>query len=54
MESWTGTRLVRYFSVEGDTLTIQTTPRTSGTDSREFINPLTWERVEALTSPSRG
>jgi len=47
-ESWTGARLVRYFSVEGDTLTIETTPRTSGTDSREFINTLTWERVEAL------
>jgi len=47
-ESWTGARLVRYFSVEGDTLTIETTPRTSGTDTREFINTLTWQRVEAL------
>jgi len=50
-ESWTGARLVRYFSLEGDTLTIETTPRTSGTDSREFINTLTWQRVEALTMP---
>jgi len=42
---------VRYFSLEGDTLTIETTPRTSGADSREFINTLTWQRVEALTMP---
>ena len=27
---------------------VTTTPRTTGTDSREFINTLTWERVEAL------
>jgi len=47
-ESWTGARLVRYFSVEGDTLTIETTPRTSGSDTREFINTLTWQRLEAL------
>ena len=49
-EAWTGTRQVRYFSVEGDKLTIETTPRTSGTDSREFINTLTWDRMEALPS----
>jgi hypothetical protein len=47
-EAWTGTQQVRQFSVEGDTLRIVTTPRTSGLDSREFINTLTWERVEAL------
>lgn len=47
-EAWTGTRQVRYFSVEGDRLTIETSPRTSGKDSREFINTLTWDRVEAL------
>ncbi|PYR99283.1 MAG: hypothetical protein DMG15_18620 [Acidobacteria bacterium] len=47
-ESWTGGRLVRCFSVEGDTLTIETTPRTSGSDTREFINTLTWQRVEAF------
>jgi hypothetical protein len=47
-EAWTGTRQVRYFSVRGDTLTIETTPRTTGADSREFINTLTWERVEAM------
>ena len=47
-EAWTGTRQERYFSVSGDTLTLETTPRTSGRDSREFVNTLTWERVEAL------
>ena len=47
-EAWTGTRQERFFSVQGDTLTLETTPRTSGRDSREFINTLTWERVEAL------
>ena len=47
-EAWTGTRQERFFSVQGGTLTLETTPRTSGRDSREFINTLTWERVEAL------
>ena len=47
-EAWTGTRQERYFAVRGDTLTLETTPRTSGRDSREFVNTLTWERVEAL------
>lgn len=50
-ETWTGARLLRYFSVENDTLTIETTPRTNGIDGREFINRLTWERVEALMGP---
>ena len=47
-ESWTGTTQVRRYSVKGDTLVIETTPRTSGADSREFVNTLTWERIEAL------
>ena len=47
-EAWTGTRQVRRFRIDGDTMTLETTPRTAGTDSREFINTLTWERVEAL------
>jgi hypothetical protein len=47
-EAWTGTKQVRYFSVEGDQLTIETTPRTSGTDTRQFVNTLVWDRVEAL------
>ena len=47
-EAWTGTKQVRYFSVDGDELTIETTPRTSGASTREFINTLKWQRVEAL------
>jgi hypothetical protein len=47
-EAWTGTRQVRKFKVNGDELVIETTPRTAGTDTRQFINTLTWERTEAL------
>jgi len=47
-EAWTGTQQVRFFEVKGDELTIETTPRTSGSDAREFINTLKWDRVEAL------
>jgi len=47
-EAWTGTRQVRSVRVDADRMTLETTPRTTGTDSREFINTLTWERVEAL------
>ena len=45
-QAWTGTRQVRRFKVNGDELTIKTTPRTAGTDTRQFINTLTWERTE--------
>lgn len=27
---------------------LETTPRTAGTDARQFINTMTWERVEAF------
>ena len=47
-EAWTGTRQVRKFAVNGDELVIETTPRTAGTDTRQFINTLTWERTEAF------
>jgi Lipocalin-like domain len=47
-ELWTGTDQVRRYAVNGDTLTLETTPRTSGADAREFINTLTWRRVEAF------
>jgi Lipocalin-like domain len=47
-EAWTGTRQVRKFRVTGDELVIETTPRTAGTDTRQFINTLTWERTEAF------
>jgi hypothetical protein len=47
-EAWTGTRQVRRFAVNGDELTIETTPRTAGTDTRQFINTLIWARTEAF------
>jgi len=47
-EAWTGTRQVRRFAVNGDELVIETTPRTAGTDTRQFINTLIWERTEAF------
>ncbi len=47
-EAWTGTRQVRRFAVNGDELIIETTPRTAGTDTRQFINTLTWERTEGF------
>ena len=52
-EAWTGTSQVRRFSIDGDVLTLETTPRTTGTDSRQFINTLTWERVEAFPLAER-
>lgn len=50
-ESWTGTRQVRHFRLDGDTMTLETTPRTAGAENRQVINTLTWERVEALAPP---
>ena len=50
-EAWTGTRQVRKFKVTGDELVIETTPRTAGTDTRQFINTLTWVRTEAFPLP---
>lgn len=47
-EAWTGTKQMRLFKVTGDELVIETTPRTAGTDTRQFINTLTWERTEAF------
>ena len=49
-EAWTGTQQVRRFKVNGDELVIETTPRTAGTDTRQFINTLTWERTEGFPS----
>ena len=47
-EAWTGTKQMRLFKVTGDELVIETTPRTAGTDTRQFINTLTWARTEAF------
>lgn len=47
-EAWTGTKQMRLFKVRGDELVIETTPRTAGTDTREFVNTLTWQRTEGF------
>jgi hypothetical protein len=47
-EAWTGTRQVRTFKLDGDAMTLETTPRTAGSDNRLVVNTLRWERVEAL------
>ncbi len=47
-EAWTGTKQMRLFTVTGDELVIETTPRTAGTDTRQFINTLTWARTEGF------
>ena len=45
---WTGTDQKRFCAIDGDTLTLTTSPRTTGTDTRQFVNTLTWELVEAF------
>lgn len=53
-EAWTNTRQVRRFAVSDDELTIETTPRTAGTDTRQFINTLIWQRTEAFPAGMAG
>jgi hypothetical protein len=42
----TGTDQVRFFKVEGDTLTIRTAPNKSPIDGREGVGVLVWERIK--------
>lgn len=53
-EAWTGTRQVRRFEVNGEELTIETTARTAGTDTRQFINTMIWQRTEAFPAGMAG
>ncbi len=53
-EAWTGTKQVRKIKVSGDELVIETTPRTAGTDTRQFINTLTWENTEGFPPLPQG
>jgi Lipocalin-like domain len=41
--TYTGTDQVRFFKVEGDTLTIRTAPNKSPIDGREGVGILVWE-----------
>ena len=45
-QAWTGTHQVRYFSLEGDTLTITTAPYKSYLDGVEGRSILIWKKVE--------
>ena len=45
-EAWTGTDVVRFYKLEGNTLTITTAPSKSGIDGREGRALVVWERVK--------
>jgi hypothetical protein len=47
-EVWTGTDQVRFYTVEGNTLTIKTPPLKNPVDGREGVAILVWEKVKAL------
>jgi hypothetical protein len=44
--AWTGTDQVRFFTLEGDTLTIKSAPNKSWIDGREGVGILVWKRVK--------
>jgi hypothetical protein len=48
-EAWTGTEQIRFFKLEGNTLTISTPPFKRPQDGREVRSVLTWEKVKAPT-----
>lgn len=48
-EAWTGTDQVRFFKVDGNSLTITTAPNKSPMDGREGRSILIWEKVKAPT-----
>ena len=43
-ESWTGTDQVRFFKLEGDSLTIKTAPQKNAITGIENISVFVWER----------
>lgn len=48
-EAWTGTDQVRFYKLDGNTLTITTAPFKSPSDGREGRSVLIWEKVKAPT-----
>ena len=48
-EAWTGTDQVRFFKLDGNTLTITGAPNKSPEDGREDWTVLVWEKVKAPT-----
>jgi hypothetical protein len=47
-EVWTGTDQVRFYTVEGNTLTIKTPPLKNPVDGREGVAILVWDKVKGL------
>ena len=45
-EAWTGTDQVRFYKLEGDTLTITTAPMKHPADGSEGISVLVFEKVK--------
>ena len=43
-ESWTGTDLIRFFKLEGNTLTIKTAPMKNPITGIESTSVVVWER----------
>jgi hypothetical protein len=48
-EAWTGTDVVRFYKLDGNTLTITTALSKSGMDGREGRTVLVWEKVKTPT-----
>jgi hypothetical protein len=48
-EAWTGSGQVRFFKVNGNTLTITAAPNKSPIDGREGRSIIVWEKVKAPT-----
>jgi hypothetical protein len=48
-ESWTGSDQVRFYTVDGNTLTIKTPPIKNPLDGRDVIAVLVWEKVRPAT-----
>ena len=44
-QNWTGTEQVRFYKLDGDTLTITSAPTKNFTDGREGRSILVWERL---------
>jgi Lipocalin-like domain len=48
-EAWTGTNQIRFYKLDGITLTITSAPNKSPADGREGRSILVWEKVKAPT-----
>jgi hypothetical protein len=46
-QAWTGTQQIRFFKVDGGTLTLTSAPGRRGFDGRIGASTVVWERVES-------